>query len=325
MRKRGDYFMGDVSREVSRYDRYIQNIMGKRIPLPEFNKDDSIMSLVWYMFARTQSIFQWEGLPETIPQRNLELYLQINGSCAIYEHKGDLYAFTGGFGGEPNPYFMPTIYTIANPALKLSVNAKIDKDCIIIPNDTGYQGLFPMHTRYARNMIEAEISMRLANVNSRIISIISAQDDSTRKSAQLYLEDILEGKIGVIAEKQFIEGLKVSPYYNNAHGILTDLIELLQYFKASWYNEIGLNANYNMKREAINASESQMNNDALLPFIDDMKICRENAIEKINKMFGTNISVKYNSAWEDNEIELEQEQENLDNNGGENENETETE
>ena len=80
-----------------------------------------------------------------------------------------------------------------------------------------------------------------------------------------------------------------------------------------------------MKREAINTSESQMNNDALLPFIDDMKICRENAIEKINKMFGTNISVKYNSAWEDNEIELKQEQENFDNNGGENENETETE
>ena len=305
--------------------------MGKCVPLPEFDKDRAISSLVWYMFSRTQSIFKWEGLPETIPQRNLELYLQINGSCAIYPRDGDLYAFVGGFGGEPNPYYMPTIYTIANPALKFSVNAEIDKDCIIIPNDTAYQGLFPLHTRYARNMIETEVSIQLANINSRIISLISAQDDRTRKSAEQYLEDISRGKVGVIAEQQFLDDLKTSPFSStNAHGIITDLIELMQYLKASWFNEMGLNANYNMKREAINSSESQMNNDALLPYIDDMKRCRETAIEKINKTFGTNISVKYNSAWEDNQIELENAQENNnentnDNDGGENENENKIE
>ena len=63
-----------------------------------------------------------------------------------------------------------------------------------------------------------------------------------------------------------------------------------------------------MKRESINSSESQMNNDALLPLIDDMMKCRTNAIEKINSMFGTNISISYDSAWEDNEIELEKAQ-----------------
>lgn len=321
--------MGDTNKELTRFGRYINQIMGHCAPLPDFDKDRAISSMVWYMFARTQSIFSWHNLPDTIPQRNLELYLQLNGSCAIYKKDGELFAFEGGFGGEPNVYYMPTIYTISNPALKFSTNAKIDEDCIIIPNDTAYQGLFPLHTRYARNMVETEISIQLANINSRIVSLISAQDDSTKKSADKYINDIMNGKLSIVGEKKFFDDLKVSPYSTHGYGVITDLIELMQYLKASWYNEIGLNANYNMKRESINSGESQLNNDALLPLIDDMKRCRENAIEKINAMFNTDISITYNSAWEDNEIEIEAEQENIENipesNGGENDASNETE
>lgn len=68
--------------------------------------------------------------------------------------------------------------------------------------------------------------------------------------------------------------------------------------KASWYNEIGLNANYNMKREKLSTTESQMNNDALLPLVDDMLESRRVGLEKINAMFGTDISVEFASSWE---------------------------
>lgn len=305
---------------LSRYNYFIDAITnGNELT---FSKDAKIKHLMRYMFSRTQSIFKWDGLPDSIPQRNLEMYLQINGNCAFYKYNDTLYVFTGGLGGKPNVYYMPTIYTIANSALNLSVNAKIDIDCIVMPNDSMYMGLYPLHYRYAENMIETEISMGLANINSRIVALISAQDDSTKKSADKYIQDIIDGKISVVAEAKFFEDLKTSPFTSNgAHAIITDLIELMQYFKASWYNEIGLNANYNMKRESINADESQLNNDALLPFIDDMLNTRKLYAEKVNDMFGTNISVDYNSAWKDNEIEIEAEQENIENNGGvENEN-----
>lgn len=297
---------------LSRYNYFIDAITnGNEITIP---KDKKIKHLMRYMFSRTQSIFKWEGLPDSIPQRNLELYLQINGNCAFYKHNGTLYVFTGGLGGEPDVYYMPTIYTIANPALNLSINAKIGKDCVVMPNDSMYMGLYSMHYRYAENMIETEISMNLANINSRIIALISAQDDSTKKSADKYIQDIIDGKISIIGEAKFFEDLKTSPFNSGgSHGIITDLIELMQYFKASWYNEIGLNANYNMKRESINADESQLNNDALLPFIDDMLNTRKLYAEKVNEMFNTSISVSYNSAWEDNEKEIELEQENIEN------------
>ena len=60
-----------------------------------------------------------------------------------------------------------------------------------------------------------------------------------------------------------------------------------------------------MKRESINSNESQLNDDMLHPLIDDMLAMRREALEKVNEMFGTNITVDFNSAWKDNEIENE--------------------
>ena len=64
-----------------------------------------------------------------------------------------------------------------------------------------------------------------------------------------------------------------------------------------------------MKRESINAGESQLNNDALLPLVDDMLKVRQDAIEKVNAMYGTDIKITLASSWEDNQIEIEQEHE----------------
>ena len=121
-----------------------------------------------------------------------------------------------------------------------------------------------------------------------------------------------EGKIGVVTEQAFIDSLdlKVHPATDDTDN-LTDLIETVQYLKASWFNELGLNANYNMKRESINSGESQLNDDALLPLVDDMLRRRQEGAEEVNKLFGTEISVELASAWEDNAQEIEAEQKAL--------------
>ena len=65
-----------------------------------------------------------------------------------------------------------------------------------------------------------------------------------------------------------------------------------------------MNANYNMKREAINSNESQLNDDMLFPTVDDMLERRKEGIEKVNKMYGTNITVELNSSWRYNVDEI---------------------
>ena len=134
---------------------------------------------------------------------------------------------------------------------------------------------------------------------------MAASDDNTKRSAELYLKRIEEGKLGVIAENKLLDGINIQSARANSASNITNLIEMQQYLKASLYNELGLNANYNMKREAINSNESQLNDDMLTPLIDDMLRERQNALEKVNAMFGLDISVEFNSAWQDNEEEHE--------------------
>lgn len=282
-----------------RFDKYIENVDAFR--LYDFKaKTSNVVNHIRYMLNRTRSMFKWSGLPDSIPERFLELYLQVNGNACFYRHNGTLYIFTGGMGGDPDVYYFPTIYTIANPALNLSVNARIGVDCVVMPNDTMYAGLIPLFNRHATAMCETELSLDIASVNSRIIALIDATTDTTEKSARQYLDDIRAGKPGVISSNEFLQGIRTQPYASTGNRTITDLIELEQYHKASWYNDIGLNANYNMKRESINSGESQLNNDALYPLIDDMLQCRQTYSDRVNDMFGTNISVTLNSSWRDN-------------------------
>ena len=268
------------------------------------DKEKATMAYIRYMLARTQSMFAYHGLPDTIPQRMLELYLQKNGNCFVTKVNGDLYAFTGGLGGEPNAYYMPTLYTVANPFLKLSKNYKIDEDGILIMNDSLMQGLMPMLSKYTSLMTENVLTIRTATILLRLIGMLSASDDKTKKSADQFIENLEKGKISAVAESAFFDGVKLQSIANSNSSYLQQFIELQQYLKASLFNELGLNANYNMKREAIGGNEAALNEDFLLPFIDDMLQCRREALEKINAMFGTEITVDFSSSWRINEKEI---------------------
>lgn len=291
--------------ELSRWNKFIDTILPNNNPYDFSNKSNALNNYVSQYLNRTARMFEYKNLPDTIRERELELMLQINGNVAWYKHEGNLYVFTGGLGGEPNAYYMPTIYTINNPFLKLSVMAEIGKNCVVMPSDTNYCGLMPLINRYATAMVENDLSMVICSINSRLTSVISAQDDRTRESAKEYLQHIIDGEIGVIGESAFLESLKVQPYAQTGTNQLKNLIEYEQYLKASLYNELGLNANYNMKREALNSGESALNDDMLLPLCDDMLNCRKLALEKVNAMFDTKISVDFASSWKQNIEEIE--------------------
>lgn len=252
---------------------------------------------VLYMLNRTQAMFDYKRLPETIPARNLELMLQMNGNIFFTNAPGDYYVFTGGLGGEPDVYYEPTIYTVANPALNFSKNLVIDEDGVLIRSDSLGVGLMPLFQKYAALLSENELTMRIADINNRIMFLLTAADDRTKASAEKFMEDVKDGKLSIISDNAFIESLKLLPAATQNSVRLTDLIEFEQYLRAGWFNDLGINSNYNMKRESISPDEAQLNDDALLPLIDDMLEQRRIGIEKVNNMYGLDIEVNLSSSW----------------------------
>ena len=262
------------------------------------DKPRNVENLMKYMLNRSNIMFQYHNLPDSIPSREIELLLQTNGFGVFIEVEGKYYIVNGGLGGEPDVYNMPTEAVISIPALKLNKTYKINEDCIVIPNDSMYLGLLPMYAKYCTLMNENEITMLLATVNKRIQHLLSANDDNTIESAKKFLEKVFDGEIGVIGESKLFESLKVNTTSTTSQVSMKDLFEYEQYLKASMYNEIGLSANFNMKRERLSSSEVEANTDNLYPLVDDMLNSRRKGLEKVNEMFGLDIQVEFNSSWD---------------------------
>ena len=260
------------------------------------DKDTNIRDYVNYCINRALAMFKYDGLPDTIPQTALEKFNIMRGFTIWAKVDGELYVFEGGLGGEPDVYGFPTIATVANPALKFSGNFTIGEDCVIMPNDAMYMGLLPLFNRYCTLINENDITMLLADVNKRAQFIISATDDNTADSANQFLKKLFNGEQATITDNAIMSGLQVNPA-TTANISIMDLVEYQQYLRAGLYNEIGLNSNFNMKREKLTATEVEMNSGNLYPLVDDMLNQRRIALEKINAMFGTEITVEFASAW----------------------------
>lgn len=278
-------------------------------------KDDALRDYVNYDLNRTSQMFKYDNLPVNIDPIRMELSLQTHGyGCILHldesEMKHDepfvhklesgVYVLWGGVGGilDFNQDF--TKITIAHPLLRQSKELTIGEDCVLLRNDTLMNGLLPLLERYNSLLVENDLTIKIATIQSRILSLITAGSDTGYSSAVEFLKKIDKGDLGIIHDNGFdIDSqIKALPYSGTANNMLTNLIELEQYLKASKLNDLGLTANYNMKRESINSTEAQLGQDSLLPLIDDMLHCREKAWNEANEMFGLDVKVQLHSGWE---------------------------
>lgn len=260
-------------------------------------------------------MFEYKNLPDTIDSYNLERYLQVNGVACVTKAPDDkLYCFNGSWGGPQDVYYRPTKFIISNPHIsQLTGDSTFTKECtifgnephdaVLMRNDKEWASLTPLIARYAVLMCENTITVRSATIMLRCLALLSAQDDKGYKSALAYLTKLEAGELGVISSSSFTDGVKMQSPPSNNGSYLTQFIELQQYLKGSFFNELGLRANYNMKREAIGQGESTLDADSILPLCENMLKCRQEDIAEINNLFSTDISVDFSSAWLENRLE----------------------
>ena len=212
----------------------------------------------------------------------------------------------------PNEYYQPTQAIVSNPYLRftavLNLDDYIKKDgnAIVGWNDGMHIGLFPLHNKYACLLAETDLTLKYQLVNLRFNNVLTADDDATKESLKKMYDDVENGTgFGIIVTKKFMSETNVDKIElrSQSHQMqLKDTIETKQYLMGSWYNELGLNANYNMKREAINESEADMNEDTLLPLIDNMLKQRKLIAKQLNEKFADlldgEVDVEISSSWQ---------------------------
>ena len=295
-------------------------LFGKKFPMLK-NKDVLIDSYIKRFFNITSQMFEYKNLPETIPAREIELILQF---CrfAIFTKKNDnLFVFYGGLGGQPNEYYQPSQAIVTNPYLKFSSVLDLDDyikeekkiDAVVVWNDSAHAGMYPLFSLHAELLAECDLSTKYALINKRFLNILTADNDNVKDSIKDMFKDVENGTgYGIVVTKQFMEESsidKVDVGTGGSNLALSDINETKQYVLGSFFNAIGLDANYNMKRESINESEADLNEDCLLPSVDDMLKSRKIGFDAINNLFGTNIEVDLSSSWKHRRKDIKQREE----------------
>ena len=269
------------------------------MPYDYKDKTRNINQLNKYMLAKTLSMFEYQGLPETIPQRELERLLQTNGYAFITKAPdGELYAFSGSLGGtERDPYGQPTQITIANVALNFNKTLDLNKDGVLLRNDDLRIGVMPVFEKCNTLLVENDVNMVMWGYNSRIQKLITAPDDKSKESADLYMKKIIDGDLSIIGDNAMFDGVKMqAPAASSGAGV-QQMIEYQQYIKSEMFNEVGLSSNFNMKRERLISSEVDQAEDSLFPLVYNMMENRISGIAAMNETFGLNISVDFGSVW----------------------------
>lgn len=262
----------------------IRNINSERLNRNTFN--DYFNRL----FELAINMFKWENLPDTVDERFLELALCEKGYCLYFNDDimGNL-ALTCMIGGELDVYRIPT------RRIAFAVNGyqaeRTNKDSVLIFNNYLHTPTMQTISLYAERLTAIERAIDV-NVNAQKTPIAILTDEKQKRTVEeIYRK--YEGNAPVIigAKNLDLDSVKAittgAPYVADKLNILKRQIwnEALTFFGIE-------NANTE-KRERLVSDEITSNLGGVQAQRYVMLNAREQAADKINRMFGTNISVKF--------------------------------
>lgn len=251
----------------------------------------------------------------TVDWDYFKLNLILDGSICVTDFGNNLYACIGNPGGEPDEYYKPTIFTIANPILG-SKQVKDGKDGVIIYNTaidafayTGHSfvlsgGLYDLISQTATLLADNIISINCGQINSRVLAFVTADSESQAVAGEAVMKRMYAGKPYQILRSDLIEKLNVNPINTSSVGTnLTQLVELHNYIIANFFQSIGVKSNNVMKRERLINSEIDSQNDYLKISLLEILTSWQRGFDRVNELYGTDISVNLNPALLDELLE----------------------
>lgn len=245
------------------------------------------------------SLFQWENLPNSFDVNFLNAELIVHGRIGIIIKSGRLYTVRGDVGGEVNEYYKPTQYIYANPVLG-SGSPFIGRDIAVIfltSEDTAPNiyvgGLSALIESTASLLADNELSLSVAQKNTRLMLLADADNEATRNSAEQTLKAMYNGEPYKVVNRRMTDTFNVNPLVTiRPAESMRQLIENRQYIWSCFLQELGINSNFNLKRERLTTSEVDLNSECLDTLIDDIERTVLQGVEMTNTLYGTNIQFK---------------------------------
>ena len=247
------------------------------------------------------SLYEWEGLPDTINERYLEMSLLEQGCCIFFKDDSLGYLALRGNHMGFNVYNEPTHFQVYAP---IGYQKELTKDnCVPIWNTFRRQPYYYMLQQYAERLYEITVTQDI-NVKAQKTPIfIETDDKSLLTMTNIYQK--YSGNMPVIYGAKRLGGQPVNVLKTDAPFVA----DKLQVLKNEIWNEcmtfLGIGNAKQDKKERLVADEVSANDEQIQQARDVLLDSRKIACEQINKMFGLNVSVDYKLNKNSDNIEME--------------------
>ena len=226
------------------------------------------------------------------------LNLILSGKFGIFKEKKEIYFLDAHVGGKNDVSYRPTEIICDNPILGC-IRRESNKDAVMVyltpfdnipmqnPIRTG--GLYTLIAMTSALLADNISSINNAQINGRLQAIYTSEDSGEALAAEAILKDLYNGKPYRVIKSEMLKKFEAFPLSNtNVAQILMELVEVHQYLLAQFWNSIGIDANFNMKRERLNTAEVEANSTSIKVPIQTMLKTVNMGLEKANEIFSTN-------------------------------------
>lgn len=261
------------------------------------------------------SMFDYDGLPDSIDERFIEYYLTSNGSIAFVNphdindsYPDELIVIRGSRTGDIGNYGIGKDYlgTNDNPQIG-SITAEVGVNCVV-----GYNNKVMAPDLdcafYADTLKEIEKSI-LFNIRfARLAPILKASDAVKKEALEQLLNNIDDGNMVNIVTSDMLEELLKdddSGSYEPVHLTDVDDNKYIQYLIKAYEDLLRIfHTKYGQAEQGsgkmAQQSVDEVNGSASASFVIalDKLAQREKMLNDANKMFNTNMRVKFSPAWD---------------------------
>lgn len=268
-----------------------------------------------WLLNKVMQIIVIKGLDDTKINGNyLKSQLILDGNICITDypdginHEAGIYAVRGDLGGEPDEYYIPTIYTCANPILgskqvyRKDWNGNKQNGVVIFNTDVDNiwceswnNGLYDLISQTATLLADNVVSINCQQINSRVQVFFTADGEPQAVAGEAVLKRMYAGSPYQILRSDLVDKLTVNPI--SGTGVannITQLVELQNFIISNFFQSIGVKSNNVMKRERLITAEIEEQNDYVAISLLEMVESWEKGFREVNDLYGTDIHAELN-------------------------------
>lgn len=264
----------------------------------------------WYkaLLRFMLSIFKYEDLPESLPSRELELCLLLQGYATPFYDGDEVVCVPSSIFGY-DKYYKPTMGTFGNPLIRSKRLYFQDvpghrQNAVLMFNDELHTNIFysdinggfnDLICRYARRLADIESTENIYTVKLRMTSAPVGGDSAVNQNIVSFIKKMIVGDMkNSVTDDAVLSSFRSVEMGNGmSKETLMSIQGAREKILEQFLREVGVKFQ-NSKKAQITEDESAADEQLLLINPKNILTVREEGIDEFNKFFGTRAKVKLN-------------------------------